>query len=101
MLVSSVPLSDAHRRTTNDVSFEMAPGELRAVIGPNGAGKTTFFNLISGLHPPTAGVPESDHSSAHAVHIFLAANCIVTVMENCIGRERVNAGIADSRVTKA
>ncbi|HLI22978.1 MAG TPA: ATP-binding cassette domain-containing protein, partial [Stellaceae bacterium] len=25
------------------------------VIGPNGAGKTTFFNLISGLFPPSAG----------------------------------------------
>jgi branched-chain amino acid transport system ATP-binding protein len=33
----------------------MKPGELRAVIGPNGAGKTTFFNLISGLLPPTTG----------------------------------------------
>jgi branched-chain amino acid transport system ATP-binding protein len=42
-------------KAVDDVSFEMAPGELRAVIGPNGAGKTTFFNLISGLHPPTAG----------------------------------------------
>jgi branched-chain amino acid transport system ATP-binding protein len=39
----------------NGVSFAVEPGELRAVIGPNGAGKTTFFNLISGLHPPTAG----------------------------------------------
>ncbi len=38
-----------------DVSFAIEPGELRAVIGPNGAGKTTFFNLISGLLPPTAG----------------------------------------------
>jgi branched-chain amino acid transport system ATP-binding protein len=42
-------------KVVDDVSFEMAPGELRAVIGPNGAGKTTFFNLISGLHPPTFG----------------------------------------------
>jgi branched-chain amino acid transport system ATP-binding protein len=42
-------------KAVHDVSFEMAAGELRAVIGPNGAGKTTFFNLISGLHPPTAG----------------------------------------------
>jgi branched-chain amino acid transport system ATP-binding protein len=33
----------------------MRLGELRAVIGPNGAGKTTFFNLISGLLPPTTG----------------------------------------------
>ena len=42
-------------RAVNEVSFEMASGELRAVIGPNGAGKTTFFNLISGLHAPTSG----------------------------------------------
>ena len=42
-------------KAVDDVSFEMASGELRAVIGPNGAGKTTFFNLISGLHPPTSG----------------------------------------------
>ncbi len=42
-------------RAVDDVSFEMAAGELRAVIGPNGAGKTTFFNLISGFFPPTSG----------------------------------------------
>jgi branched-chain amino acid transport system ATP-binding protein len=39
----------------NGVSMLVEPGELRAVIGPNGAGKTTFFNLISGLFPPTSG----------------------------------------------
>ena len=37
------------------VSLSVEPGELRAIIGPNGAGKTTFFNLISGLFPPSAG----------------------------------------------
>jgi branched-chain amino acid transport system ATP-binding protein len=39
----------------NDVSLTIEPGQLRAIIGPNGAGKTTFFNLISGLFPPTSG----------------------------------------------
>jgi branched-chain amino acid transport system ATP-binding protein len=39
----------------NDVSMTVEPGELRAIIGPNGAGKTTFFNLITGLFPPTSG----------------------------------------------
>ncbi len=39
----------------NRVSFAVKAGELRAVIGPNGAGKTTFFNLISGLLPPSGG----------------------------------------------
>jgi branched-chain amino acid transport system ATP-binding protein len=42
-------------KAVHEVSFEMAAGELRAVIGPNGAGKTTFFNLISGMLPPTGG----------------------------------------------
>jgi branched-chain amino acid transport system ATP-binding protein len=42
-------------QAVSNVSFAVAPGELRAVIGPNGAGKTTLFHLISGLLAPTAG----------------------------------------------
>jgi branched-chain amino acid transport system ATP-binding protein len=43
-----------------DVSMRVEKGELRAIIGPNGAGKTTFFNLISGLFPPSAGTISFD-----------------------------------------
>jgi branched-chain amino acid transport system permease protein len=32
----------------NNVSFDLAAGEILGLIGPNGAGKTTMFNLISG-----------------------------------------------------
>ena len=39
----------------DDVSFDVARGEIFAIIGPNGAGKTTLLNLISGLLAPTAG----------------------------------------------
>jgi len=34
---------------TNDVSFDLQPGEILGLIGPNGAGKTTIFDEISGF----------------------------------------------------
>jgi branched-chain amino acid transport system ATP-binding protein len=40
---------------TDDLTFDVMPGELHAVIGPNGAGKTTLINQISGLIAPDAG----------------------------------------------
>jgi branched-chain amino acid transport system ATP-binding protein len=39
----------------SEVSFEVAPGEVRAIIGPNGAGKSTFFNCLTGVLRPTSG----------------------------------------------
>jgi branched-chain amino acid transport system ATP-binding protein len=42
-------------RAVDNVSFDLAEGEVRAIIGPNGAGKSTFVGLICGRIPPTAG----------------------------------------------
>lgn len=39
----------------NNVSIDIPEGGVRTIIGPNGAGKTTFFNLLSGLLPPSEG----------------------------------------------
>jgi branched-chain amino acid transport system ATP-binding protein len=39
----------------NTVSFTVRERQVFSVIGPNGAGKSTLFNVISGLHAPTAG----------------------------------------------
>jgi branched-chain amino acid transport system ATP-binding protein len=39
----------------DEVSLDLASGEVHAVIGPNGAGKTTLINLLSGELKPTAG----------------------------------------------
>jgi branched-chain amino acid transport system ATP-binding protein len=37
------------------VTLKIMPGDRKAIIGPNGAGKTTLFNVITGIHPATAG----------------------------------------------
>ncbi len=42
-------------RANDDISFELAAGELLGLIGPNGAGKTTLFNCIAGKYPVSAG----------------------------------------------
>jgi len=39
----------------SDVSLSLSEGETLGLVGPNGAGKTTLFNVISGVHAPTAG----------------------------------------------
>ena len=39
----------------NDLSFDLAAGEILGIGGPNGAGKTTLFEIISGLNPASAG----------------------------------------------
>jgi branched-chain amino acid transport system ATP-binding protein len=39
----------------DQVSFEVAAGEIFAVIGPNGAGKTTLFAMIAGTITPDEG----------------------------------------------
>ena len=39
----------------NDLSFDLAVGEILGLIGPNGAGKSTTFNLLTGALPASAG----------------------------------------------
>jgi branched-chain amino acid transport system ATP-binding protein len=39
----------------NHLSLEVEKGTVFGIIGPNGSGKTTFFNLVTGMYPPTAG----------------------------------------------
>ncbi len=45
--------ADTH--AVNDVSFEVAAGEVFGYIGPNGAGKTTSMRILATLDEPTQG----------------------------------------------
>jgi len=38
-----------------DASLTISEGSITGLIGPNGAGKTTLFNIIAGVHKPSAG----------------------------------------------
>ena len=44
----------------NDVSFDVADGEIFAFLGPNGAGKTTTIKMLTTLLRPTSGTIELD-----------------------------------------
>lgn len=39
----------------DDVSFDLAPGEVHVLVGENGAGKSTLVKLLSGIYQPDAG----------------------------------------------
>jgi branched-chain amino acid transport system ATP-binding protein len=55
LAVRHLTLSFGGITAVNDVSFEVAPGELFAIIGPNGAGKTSLFNCLNGVYHPQQG----------------------------------------------
>lgn len=42
-------------RVLDGLDLAVERGEVLGVLGPNGAGKTTLFNVITGVHRPTAG----------------------------------------------
>ena len=53
--LNSVSKSFGALKVTDNVSFDLAPGEALGIIGPNGAGKSTLFNLIAGNLRPDQG----------------------------------------------
>ncbi|MFM7232161.1 MAG: ATP-binding cassette domain-containing protein, partial [bacterium] len=53
--VQSVRKSYDDRVVVNDVTFEVATGEIFALLGPNGAGKTTLIRMITDIVRPDSG----------------------------------------------
>ncbi len=63
LAVEQVSKSYGEVKAVQDVSFQVAPGEILGLLGPNGAGKTTLLSLIAGLLVPDRGRVSIDGQS--------------------------------------
>lgn len=45
----------SHVQALEDVSLDLAEGELMSVLGPSGCGKTTLLNIVAGFLAPSSG----------------------------------------------
>ncbi len=90
----------------NNVSFDVAKGEILSVIGPNGAGKSTLFKLISSFVPATSGevLFNGTRISSLAPHKVARMGVVRTFQETTIFRSmtvRENVIVAHHLRSKA
>ncbi len=69
------------RTIVDDVSFDLAPGEVFGFLGPNGAGKTTTIRMLVGLIKPTQGSVTVCGFDLRK-HFEKAMRCIGCIVEN-------------------
>ena len=77
LLIESLELILSKRRIVQNITLNVAPGEVVGLLGPNGAGKTSTFNMIVGFIKPNQG------------NIYLEGNSI----KNFSMTKRVQLGI--------
>lgn len=53
--IHSLTIAYQERIVLDDLSLEVARGEILAVVGPNGVGKSTLVRALSGVLPPVSG----------------------------------------------
>ena len=64
--MSNVSHEFGSNKVLNDVSFDVAPGELVCLLGPSGCGKTTALRLAAGLEKLQQGSVSNPKSAALA-----------------------------------
>src|SRR5688500_11532617 len=96
-------------KALDNVSLEVAPGQIHGLLGENGAGKSTLIKIMSGAYQPDSGTMELDGQRLHLatphqaqalgiVTIYQEFTLVpsLTIAENVfIGREPGQAGFVD------
>ena len=59
----------SHEPVLDDVSLEVAPGEMIGIVGQSGAGKSTLINLLLRLYDPDAGRITVDGVDLRAIEL--------------------------------
>jgi lipopolysaccharide export system ATP-binding protein len=74
-ILSTVELTKSYKRrkVVDDISLEIAQGEVVGLLGPNGAGKTTTFYIIVGLSAADAGQVLLDGEDITNLPMYLRA----------------------------
>jgi len=81
-----------------DVSFEVAPGEMVAIVGETGVGKSTLAQLISRFYDPTAGAIEMDGRDLRRIDLrSLRQNVAIVLQDTFLFNGTIAENIAFAR----
>ena len=69
------------RHALEEVSFEVAPGEMLALVGPSGAGKTTVTYLLQRFYDPSGGVVRLDGNDLRDLTLDSISDSVGAVMQ--------------------
>lgn len=86
----SYQYSEDSPKVLQNVSFEVAPGEVTAIVGPSGCGKSTLVSVLSGVIPTL--MPHGVFSGA----IDIAPDVIISVVSQSPENQLFGYGVEDA-----
>jgi putative multiple sugar transport system ATP-binding protein len=96
-------------KALDEVSFQVAPGEIHCLVGENGAGKSTLMKVLSGVYPHGSysgdilfngkvqafrGISDSEHAGIAIIYQELALFPELPVYENILMGQELTKGLA-------